>query len=130
MKTTRFKSIGAYTGAFVLCCLILVWVMKLWQADLKVPFDYGQDALYNGMIIKGVIDNGWYLHNDFIGMPTGLDMHDFNNSYFLHFLTLKLISFFFPDYFFRGEHHLLLAAYYSVPLLTMVVLLVSQNDCY
>ncbi|MCL5019534.1 MAG: hypothetical protein M1426_03510, partial [Patescibacteria group bacterium] len=97
-KEKRLKAIGEYTGALILCMLILVWVMKLWNADLAVPFAYGGDALYVSMLIKGLIDNGGYLHNSFVGMPTGLDMHDFPFADSFQFLLMKLISFFVSDY--------------------------------
>lgn len=174
VKKDTIKATGAYTGAIALCLLILTWVMKLWSADLKIPFGYGGDALLSGMVIKGIIDNGWYLHNNFIGMPMGLDMYDFPMADNFHFLLLKLISLivsdyamtlnlyflltfplttlsalyvfrqfklgfassivgsllftFLPYHFLRGQGHLFLAAYYSIPLIVMVILWVYSGE--
>ena len=66
---SRLRTIGEYAGAVVLCLVIVTCVMKLWRANPRTPFEYGGDALFHGMVIKGIIDNGWYLRNNFIGMP-------------------------------------------------------------
>ena len=39
-----------------------------------------------------MIENGWYLHNPSVGMPTGLDLHDYPLADNLHFLAMKLLS--------------------------------------
>ena len=156
--------------------LILFFVLKLWNADLKAPFVYYYDGLFCLMLIKGMIDNGWFLHNTFIGMPSGLDIHDFPITDNFHLLFVKLISLFFPDpatamniyylltfplttmtslfvfrYFkfsyatsilgsllftflpyhlFRGEGHIFLSAYYLIPLMVMVILLLFRNGAF
>ena len=148
--------------------------MKLWRADPRTPFEYGGDALFHGMVIKGIIDNGWYLRNNFIGMPGGAEVFYFPMADNLHFLLIKLFSIFSRDYalifnfyflltfplttisalyvfrhfnisypvallgsllytflpyhFFRNEHHLVLAGYYIVPLMVMVVLWVCLGE--
>lgn len=173
-KSDCLKSISAYVAAVILCLLILIWVMELWRADLSVPFSYSGDALLSSMSIKGMIDNGWFLHNDFVGMPTGLDLHDFPGSDFFHLLLFKIISLFSPDYavvmnlfflltfplttltslfvfrqfklsyapsivisllfaflpfhFLRGQNHILIASYYMIPLMVMVILWVYSEE--
>jgi hypothetical protein len=34
------KTVGIYCGAAFLSLVILTWVMKLWRADLTIPFGY------------------------------------------------------------------------------------------
>jgi phosphoglycerol transferase len=97
-KEDSVKGILIYTGSFILSIFILVWVMKLWQADLRIPFAYYGDALHGGMIIKGIIDNGWYFSNPFVGMPTGAIMYDFTGSDSFHMLVIKVISLFTSDW--------------------------------
>lgn len=83
-----------YVGATALCLLILAWVMQLWRADLAVPFTlWGGDELFYSLLIKGGIDNGWYLHNSFVGMPAGLELHDYASADSLHLLVIRLLSF-------------------------------------
>lgn len=70
-KRINSRAIEAYAAAFAICTQILIWVMKLWLADLHVPFVYTGDALHVSAWIKGIVDNGWYLQNGFIGVPFG-----------------------------------------------------------
>jgi len=164
----RLTTLAEYAAAVALCLVILTCVMKLWRADLRTPFEYGGDALFHGMVIKSIIDNGWYLQNNLTGMPGGSEVFYFPMADNLHFLLIKLFSFFTSDYalifnfyflltfplttisslyvfrhfrisyliallgsllytflpyhFFRNEHHLVLAGYYIVPLMVMVLL--------
>jgi phosphoglycerol transferase len=173
-KKDRIKIIAIYIGVSILSILILFWVLKLWQADLRIPFAYYGDALFSGMIIKGIIDNGGYLRNPFVGMPTGAMMYDFTGSDSFHMLVVKIISLFtsdwalvmniffllgsplttlcslyvfrkfgfsyissiagsllytfLPYHFFRNVGHLFLAAYYIIPLMTMVILWVASGE--
>lgn len=75
-----------------------VWQLKLWKTDLSIPFSYGQDSLFYGVIIKGMIQNGWYWQNPYVGMPYGLNFLDFPRSDNLHLILLKAISLIFPHY--------------------------------
>ncbi len=169
------SSIGAYTGAVALCLGILVLVLELWKADLSIPFSYqAGDAFFSSMLIKGIMDNGWYLHNRFVGMPSGLDLHDFSQSNNFALFLIKLMSWwtsdyagvlnlyftltfpltvvtalfvfrsfnisccpaivgsllfaFLPYHFFRGQDHLLLASYYLIPLVVMVIVWVCMGE--
>jgi phosphoglycerol transferase len=93
-------AIGAYAGAVALCVAILVWVLNLWNADLAIPFSYlqGGDAFSHSSLVKGLIENNWYLHNRFVGMPAGLDFHDYPLVENGHFLLIKLMSLWSSDY--------------------------------
>jgi phosphoglycerol transferase len=167
------RTVAEYAAALVLCVLILVCVTKLWRADLRVPFEYGGDALFHGMVIKGIIDNGWYLRNNSIGMPGGSELFYFPMADNMHFLLIKFFSLFTHDYalilnlyflltfpltavsslyvlrhfrisyliavwgsllytflpyhLLRNEHHLVLAGYYIVPLMIMVILWIASG---
>lgn len=174
LNKNSFKTMAGYCGAVILCLIVLTCSLKLWEADFKVPFVYDGDGLFNGMVIKGIINNGWYLHNSFIGMPLGLNLNDFPMADNFHFFIMKLISLFtldwgitlnlyflltfplttlaalfvfrhfkiswgpsivgsllfafLPYHFSRGESHLFLAAYYMIPLMTMVILWTASDE--
>lgn len=98
MSRDHLKTVGQYIGAVALSVLILTWAMKLWKADLAVPFHYSGDALFYSVAIKGTIENGWYLKNDAVGVPSGLRMHDFPQADALNFLILKALGFIHPEY--------------------------------
>lgn len=173
LENSKLRTIGEYAAAVALCLVILVFVMKLWNANPRTPFEYGGDALFYAMVTKSIIDNGWYMHNDLIGMPGGADLFYFPMADNLHFLLIKFFSIFSSDYalifnfyflltfplttiaslyvfrhfkisypvallgsllytflpyhFFRNQHHIILAGYYIVPLMVMVLLWVFSG---
>jgi phosphoglycerol transferase len=166
-------SIAPYASVVIASLVVLVGVMRLWRADLHVPFAYSGDSLCVEMWIKGIMENGWYLHNHSLGLPGSFEMEDYPIADSLHFLLCKLISLaihdhavvfniyflvtfplsalsafwvlchfgvsyrpsliasllfaFTPYHFIRGEYHLLLAAYYLIPLVVMLMLQICQG---
>jgi phosphoglycerol transferase len=84
------NALAAYAFAVGICLLILVLVLRLWRADLRVPFCYGGDSLVTLTWAKGIAENGWYLDNPSVGAPFGLEMHDFPMPDNLLFLLVKL----------------------------------------
>lgn len=86
---------GAAVAATV--CLVIVGVaLRLWSWHPSVPLSYSSDALYYTGVVKGTIDNGWYLHNPDLGAPFGLESHDFpvvsNDS--LQLVIVKVLGLF------------------------------------
>jgi phosphoglycerol transferase len=86
---SRLEPLAPYAGAAGLCLLLLAVVLELWRADLRVPFQYFGDAVWNLACVKGLLETGWYLHNDCLGAPGSMDMHDFPLVDSLFFLMLK-----------------------------------------
>ncbi|HEV3445519.1 MAG TPA: hypothetical protein VG099_12805, partial [Gemmataceae bacterium] len=94
----RFLKTGAdYALALGLCFVILVITLKLRRADLHVPFAYHGDSLFTQLWIKGMIENGWYLHQERVGFPGGSDLYDFPMADNFHFGVLKLLTLFSSD---------------------------------
>ncbi len=87
----RARAIVVYAATALLSLVLAAWVLQLPRADLHVPFAYSADAVFLSMSVKGIHDNGWYLTNRFVGMPTGLELHDYVTADNLHFLALKLL---------------------------------------
>jgi hypothetical protein len=54
-----------------------VLVLELWRASLHAPFAYRDDSVLNLMVVKGVLENGWYLENPKLGAPLGQELYDF-----------------------------------------------------
>jgi phosphoglycerol transferase len=87
-----------YLIALALCGGAMERIFKLRLADLSVPFVYYGDAIFYGMVIKGILTNGWYLRNDMLGMPLGMELHDFPQPDNFSYLIIKLLGFFTGDY--------------------------------
>ncbi|MEP7271561.1 MAG: hypothetical protein ABI882_08640, partial [Acidobacteriota bacterium] len=95
----RWQEIAAYAATIFVCLFVLTWSMKLQHADIRVPFTYQGDALFYHLVVKGLVDHGWYLGNGALGMPYGLDLRDVPTSdNNLYFLPIKLISLFTSNY--------------------------------
>jgi phosphoglycerol transferase len=90
-------ALPGYGLAVLLAIVFSVWVLRLWEADLSVPFLYDGDALLNLLWIKTLIERGWFLYNDSLGAPGRLEMHDFPLVDSLFFALLKLVSLFARD---------------------------------
>jgi phosphoglycerol transferase len=87
----RYKTLVEYAVVIILCLLILTWVMQLWRADLKVPFTYFVDSLFYSIAAKGMIENGWWLHNAALGAPGRLHYEAYPAIENFHFAVMKLL---------------------------------------
>ena len=94
------KSGALYACLIVSSLLILVVVKQLWNADFNVPiYQYSGDPLYySTILVKGMINNGWYLNNPYVGMPFGLSIYDYPDLYTFDLLVIKLITLFVKDW--------------------------------
>src|SRR5262245_25829094 len=71
------SALKEYAAPAALSLMIVIPVMSLWNADLHIPFCYEADGLQHAAIVKGMIDNGWYWRNPFLGAPDGFQLYDF-----------------------------------------------------
>lgn len=97
---SRAKAALAYAGTLFLCLVALVWVLKLRHASFSmyIPFFYVSDGIWGAVLTKGIMENGWFMFNSFVGAPTGLNVLDFPTADNLHFAVIKLISLFAGNY--------------------------------
>jgi phosphoglycerol transferase len=117
------KEVTYYIISLLFCLIFLVWSMQLWSADLSVPFSYTGDAIFEGELIKGIIDNGWLYQNVFVGLPTGLVSYDYPVNAYLDFILMKLISYIFPNWALTMNVFFLL----TFPLTTIFTLFVLRQ---
>jgi phosphoglycerol transferase len=112
-----------YAAALAACLVLVVLTHELWRADLRVPLAYGGDSFLMQMLVKGTLENGWYLHNGSLGMPAGQDLHDFPMAEGLHFLIIKLLGRVTADAAVVSNLYYLL----GFPLTTLTALLVLRR---
>ena len=78
---------------------IVTVVYRLWDAHLRVPFNYTGDALSTSAYTKAIIENGWYFHDPRLGAPFVADWRDFPvGGENLHWLALKVLGVASGDY--------------------------------
>jgi phosphoglycerol transferase len=89
---SRKRAIAEYGVAAGLSLLAAVFVLRLWNADLRIPFDYRGDSLAFAQLVKSIVDHGWYLTNPSLGAPGVLEMHDFPFAETFHLALIKAMS--------------------------------------
>jgi hypothetical protein len=88
--------IGAL-AAPMLSLLIAAWVLSLGEAHLSLPWSYagGGDTKFYLLVIKGILDHGWFQHNPSLGAPFGLQLYDFpQGADNLNLLMVKALGIF------------------------------------
>jgi phosphoglycerol transferase len=51
--------------------------LRLWDADIRVPFSYSGDGTLNLTLIKTVMERGWFYENPRLGAPSGQQLYDY-----------------------------------------------------
>jgi hypothetical protein len=51
--------------------------LRLWDADVRVPFSYSGDGTLNLTLIKTVMERGWFYENPRLGAPSGQELYDY-----------------------------------------------------
>ena len=51
--------------------------LRLWDADIRVPFSYSGDGTLNLTLIKTVMERGWFYENPRLGAPSGQELYDY-----------------------------------------------------
>jgi phosphoglycerol transferase len=73
--------------------------LRVWDIHPRVPLGYNGDGVLFQSVVQGVVEHGWYQHNDLLGAPFGQDMHDlaaFSGDH-LHLLAIRVLAFGFGD---------------------------------
>lgn len=110
--------------AMLTTCALLVPVLRLWRADLRVPFLYRGDALLNQSIVKSILDFGWYGTNARLGAPFSQQLYDYPvaNGNNLHAVLIAGLGLFSSDSALVMNLYFLL----SFPLAAMTMYLVLR----
>jgi phosphoglycerol transferase len=88
------ENIFYYSMALILSVLIMIFTLQLWETDLRYPLPWDGDGKNVPVIIKGLIDNGWFTHNNYIGAPFGSVAYDFPTADGLYLIIFWFISLF------------------------------------
>jgi phosphoglycerol transferase len=69
--------VGWSLAVFALNTILVAVALRLWHADMHVPFAYFGDNLFNLGVVRDVIDHGWFLSNPDLGYPAGQHLADY-----------------------------------------------------
>jgi phosphoglycerol transferase len=59
---------------------VALLLYQVWNANLHLPLGHNFDMRVNTAMVKGLGQNGWWVHNPRLGAPFGQDMSDFPAS--------------------------------------------------
>jgi hypothetical protein len=76
---TRVGLLLGAVAAMTLSLLLAGWALRLGEAHLSLPWSYAGegDTKFYLLLIKGILDHGWFQSNPSLGAPFGLQMYDF-----------------------------------------------------
>ena len=99
-RTTRGARMALELAIVGLAVAVVLWVSygsMLFQA--RYPLAYDGDALSHAMLVKSVIDDGWFpWRSSSLGAPFGTVFLDYPSSDGLSILTMKVIAWFGSDW--------------------------------
>ncbi|CAH1208501.1 hypothetical protein PAECIP111891_03231 [Paenibacillus allorhizoplanae] len=123
LKINKIKVTLSYLFAFFLSLLLVAITMRLWLANLNIPFVYAGDAVLTIEFVKTMIDEGWILQNSFVGAPYTSQLFDFPMADNFHFAIMKIIS------LFNSNPSFVVNTYYilTFPLTTITSLYVLRH---
>jgi hypothetical protein len=121
----KARAVGAYASAVGLSVVAAVYLLQLSRADLRVPFTYGGDALLMSLVVKSVVDHGWYWSNPSLGAPVGFDLRDYPFAAHdcFHVLLIKTMSWCTHDWALLFNLYFLL----GFPLITLSAMAVFRH---
>jgi phosphoglycerol transferase len=119
------RALVAYVAAAMLSIAAAVLLLDLYDADLRVPFDYHGDALLYEFIVKSTLDHGWFWNNPSVGAPAGFQFYDFPASAHdgFHLLLIKTMSLLGDDWALLFNLYFLL----GFPLITLSAMAVFRK---
>jgi phosphoglycerol transferase len=86
------RGVPGVVAIVIITTALLYWVMQLWDASLRAPLGYSGDSNSHHMVIKSVLEGGWYYHNSRLGAPFGQELLDFPIADNFHLVTFKLFG--------------------------------------
>lgn len=87
----------ALAPLFIQACLTLLCtalLLRLWSADLFVPFNYWGDTIFELALAKSIADGGWIWFIERLGAPFGLEIVAFPQNLTFSSFIMKVIALF------------------------------------
>ncbi len=92
----RNGDVAGSLAVVVIASIAVVALLRIWHANLHVPFGYGGDSMLTIAFVRDVIDHGWFLVNPDLGYPAGQHIADYGapSGDNLTFAFIKLLTLF------------------------------------
>jgi phosphoglycerol transferase len=91
---SQHKTIVSYVLQAVVSIGIIFYALNLWKYNIKVPFNYWGDTIYQLLAIKSIIQNGWTFDIPQLSAPYSLSLVSFPVNASSDWLIIKFLSLF------------------------------------
>ncbi len=110
-----------YLALILVLFATLSFTLRLWRADLYIPFAYSDDGFLFSSIIKNTLAQGFYLKNPQLGAPFGAEYYDFPMADGVSFLLIKFFSLF-TDHYAAVYNLIYLAGFFLAGIAAFIIL--------
>lgn len=89
----RLAPLAPYAIVAVLSLVLVFLFFHLWGTDLSVPITPpGGDYWFEAMVVKSIVESGWYFETPRIGAPGVGQLYDFPMAEALHVVIIKILG--------------------------------------
>jgi hypothetical protein len=71
------SELGFAAASAVLSLLGAIVFLRSWRGDLGVPLEYFGDVNLQHLLVRSVVENGWFYENSRLGAPSGQELYDY-----------------------------------------------------
>lgn len=71
----EFLIVGSLAAVATVAAVTVL--LRLWEADIRIPLHQGGDTNFCAMVVKAIKEQGWYFRNPSLGAPFEQQMYDF-----------------------------------------------------
>lgn len=96
-RGARSREALLYVVAVATSMLGAALVLELWRANIAHPFLDRGDATYFVALLKGMLDNGWWVTDPRLGAPGVMSLMDFPSADVLHWVALRILAVVFSE---------------------------------
>lgn len=91
-KTRLWHTVREYGIVTIISLAVTFVLLRLWRADISMPFSFTGDALFTLNLARNMIESGWGYRNELLGAPYGHQLYDFPLGDTVHLLVFRLFS--------------------------------------
>lgn len=98
LRKKRVQEVVGYSATFFISTIATYFLLRLWRADITIPFTYSQDGLVIFALVKDLIASGSYFENIHLGAPFTLVMYDYPIIESIHFAVFYILGLIFKNF--------------------------------
>ncbi|TFD39217.1 hypothetical protein E3T40_01730 [Cryobacterium sp. TMT1-19] len=85
-RSGRLRALVTYLAASTVSLIAAIVILRVWRADMTIPFAYLGDATNIAGYFKSILETGWYETQPLLAAPFGQNYDDYKTADNLHML--------------------------------------------